>query len=267
MYWNRDQQQVLFFRWFARMGIYNFDIQLREPLKTHLGKVESWRWLTPSKNINTGSYFLKFSKWVKHMNAHGCDAYIRPHGETEQGVIFLDDLDIDKAVQVSKKYAACVVCTSKNNTQVWLATSRKLFLKERKAVQTIMKDLGYTDPGSVSGDHLGRLCGLKSQKRNCWVNLLTTTTGRKYSPPVPLPLSAPRGAACVSKLSQEAQSQSERDFGWAVGAFGAGRLLLEVERYLYLTAKQRGKRNPEMYARRTAINAYKAYQTSPASTL
>ena len=187
------QQQEQFFQWFAIMGIHRFDIQLRMPDPDSKSSQAGWRWLKPNLDVSIGSFFLKFAKWTRFMNSKGGDVYVRPHGEISHGVIFLDDLPVDKAIQVSKKYASCIVCTSENNTQVWLATDRKLSKAERKFVQSWMRSVGYTDPGSISGDHLGRLCGVRSQKRNCWVNLIETTFGQRYSPSIESPLSSPLG--------------------------------------------------------------------------
>ena len=267
MKWTPEQQQELFFRWFVKMGVHRFDIQMQEPDPSAESTTKSWRWLKPSLNISTGTFFLKFSKWVKFINAKGGDIYIRPHGEASHALIFLDDLSIEKALQISRKYASCVVCTSKDNTQVWLATDEKLSKIERKNTQSWMKGIGYTDPGSTSGDHLGRLCGVRSQKRDCWVNLLVTTSGTKYTPPLigdQPPISPPlRGEACASESlaaeastakstkNQKPQSQSERDFVWAMGAMRRGMLFSDVMDHLVASAKRRGKRNADLYAQRT----------------
>ena len=269
-----NQQQEQFFQWFARMGMSRFDIQLRMPAPDSEPSRDGWRWLRPSVNVSTGAYFLKFASWIRCMNSKGGDVYIRPHGEQPQGVVFLDDLSVDKAIQISKKYASCVVCTSENNTQVWLATDRKLSKNERKSVQTWMREVGYTDPGSVSGDHLGRLCGVRSQKRNCWVNLVTTTFGKRYSPDIGSSLSSPLGEACVSPspspkasfsgvaVSEKSTSDSEREFGWAMGALKHGVPMINVINHLTDRAKIRGKRRPEDYAKRTVMGAYRILHPS-----
>ena len=269
-----NQQQEQFFQWFARMGVCRFDIQLRVPapaLDTAPSR-EGWRWLKPSLNVGIGAYFLKYASWVRFMNNKGGDIYIRPHGDIPQGIVFLDDLPIDKAIQVSKKYASCVVCTSENNTQVWLATDRKLSKDERKSVQSWMRSVGYTDPGSVSGDHLGRLCGVRSQKRNCWVNLLTTTFGQRYSPNIEQPLSSPLGEACVSPSpsprfsgatrSERSTSDSEREFGWAMAALKHGVPMIDVINQLSVRARERGKRRPDDYAKRTVMGAYRVLHST-----
>jgi len=258
------QQQERFFHWFAKMGIYRFDLQLRVPSPDPESTTDSWQWLRPSLDISVGEVFLKYSKWIRFMNSKGADVYIRPHGEADHRTVFLDDLSLEKALQVSEKYAACVVCTSENNTQVWLATDKKLSKVERKSVQSWMRNVGYTDPGSVSGDHLGRLCGVRSQKRKCWVNLTTTTFGERYSPKIEQPLSSPMGEACVSPfpfregvVSGKRQSPSEHEFGWALGALKHGIPMINVINRLTALAKNRGKRQPELYANRTVMGAYR----------
>lgn len=258
------EQQEQFFHWFAQMGIHRFDLQLRQKLVHPQMDRGAWRWLRPSLDISAGAYFLKYASWTRHMNSQESDVYIRPHGEVKHGVIFLDDLPLDQALKVSKKYASCVVCTSENNTQVWLATDRPLSKIERKAAQSWMRSIGYTDPGSVSGDHLGRLCGFRSQKRGCWVNLTTTTLGDRYSPNIESPLSSPMGEACVSSSplpkmqdAEKQKSPSEREFGWAFGALKYGVPLDNVIKHLTSLARGRGKRQPDHYAKRTALGAYR----------
>jgi hypothetical protein len=57
-------------------------------------------------------------------NAHGSDIYFRPHGNTNHAVVFLDDVSVDNALKVAKKYTACVVETSPRNTQIWLGINK-----------------------------------------------------------------------------------------------------------------------------------------------
>jgi hypothetical protein len=186
------------------------------------------------------------------MNSKGGDVFIRPHGEASHGVIFLDDVPVSKAMTIAKKYSACVVCTSPGNTQIWLATDQKLDKQERKAVQQFFRGIGYTDPGSISGDHLGRICGVQSQKRDCWVNLLQTSLIKKYSPEVLATISCPEGQACA--LNNGA-SRSEVDFGWVLGLIRTGKSPIEVTQKLCDHARNRKKRNPQQYAERTVAKA------------
>jgi len=251
------QQQAEFFQWFSKMGVHHFDIQIRTPI-WQAGE-KTWRWLNPIYNISVGYYFLKLSPWLKYMNVGGADIYMRPSRDGHHPVVFLDDLSVERATIVSRKYSSCVVLTSENNTQVWVGIDRKLSKAERKTAQSQLRDLGYTDPGSISGDHLGRLCGVKSYKRDCWVNLLTTSLEKKYSPKLTHLSPARKGQACVSLLSmrpsQNGSSQSERDFGWATGLLKSGKTKESVVRDLLDTAILRGKGNPLLYADRTVNKA------------
>ena len=80
-------------------------------------------------------------------------------------------------------------------------------------------------------------------------------------------LSSPLGEACVSLpaiqgtsgsiKSEKSTSDSEREFGWAMGALKHGVSMTKVVNYLEAQAKKRGKRQPNDYARRTAMGAYK----------
>jgi RepB DNA-primase from phage plasmid len=242
--------------WFCSNGIHHVDLAIRVPKQPGIDyRSPDWSWRM-HRNIVTDEIQKSWQAWIRHMNATGSDIYIRPHGEGSFAFLFLDDLPLEKARRVATKYASCIVETSPGNTQVWLLTTACLSKGERAQAQQHLRDLGCTDPGSVSGDHFGRLCGLKSQKRQCWVNLSTISSARRYdvvltkSPPsFPLPEG---GRRCASSLSS---SQSERDFGWVCGRLRAGhqveQILLDLER----KATERGKKNPKQYAQRTVINA------------
>lgn len=245
-----EHQQSQFLKWFADIGVYSFDVQLRVPNSNH-----QWTWLPAHKNVSIGYYFLKLARWGRYMNSKGGDLFLRPHGEVAHSVLFLDDLPVDKAMRVADKYSACVICTSENNTQVWLATDRKLCKDQRKEAQSFLRDVGYTDPGSISGDHLGRFCGVKSQKRNCWVNLLTASHCGRYSPILPPNFSCPVGQACVSSSQAVGPSQSEQDFGWVIGMLKSGVSAREATERLEAKALHRNKRNPTDYAKRTIMKA------------
>jgi hypothetical protein len=254
MYVGPVQQQETFFWWFAKMGVFNFDLQLRTPSRTSSGEF-AWKWLSPVKNISTGYYFLKMARWARYMNLNGSDVFLRPHGEDKHGVIFLDDVPVKNALMVASKYSACVVCTSKDNTQIWMATDRKLSKNQRRAAQAHIRDLGYTDPGSISGDHLGRICGVMSQKRDVWVNLIATSFSGKYSAVTNSPVVAAEDQIRTSLNKAQHSSQSERDFGWVLGLLRSGISQEEVVRRLVACATQRNKSSPEQYAQRTVSRA------------
>ncbi len=281
------EQQKSFFDWFNIIGVETFDIHVRKP-KTSCEdyKTGDWFWLTNNENITAEYIKKKLLSWIRYENTKGSDIYFRPHKEGIHPVIFLDDIPIDKALKVAKKYTACVIETSSGNTQVWLATNKPLDKNFRKAAQSILKDLGYSDPGSISGDHLGRLCGVQSRKHNTWVNLLKTSKIKPWTPNFaksnslpPAPKHQPMfiktvnfvssntvnitiGGACGSKkldsITIYDTSDSAREWGWVLGMLENGLDPAMVTKKLVQAATQRGKRNPERYAKYTVKKALRA---------
>lgn len=241
--------------WFFTQGVSAVDIHLRCPKRTEAvyGNPEHWFWLTRHQNLslNRARHMMK---WCRHQNINGADIYIRPHRHEKQPILFLDDLSVHKAWKVAKKYRAIIVQTSMDNTQVWLSLTKALSEQERMSAQQYIASLGYSDPGSVSGEHFGRLCGLRSQKRDCWVTLLGESIMKRYAPPDCIPLSPPAGGACAKKKTS-GDSQSEKDFSWVLGSLRKGvsadRVLSSLER----SARERGKPSPFKYAERTVRKA------------
>jgi len=172
-----------FLNWFFLQGVHAFDIHIRKPKTPNEDyKTGNWIWLTHNENITLKYIQNKMLSWIKYENSNGADIYFRPYKDGVHPVIFLDDIPINNALKIAKKYTACIIETSLNNTQVWLSTNNPLDKSSRKAAQILLKDKGYSDPGSISGDHLGRLCGVKSHKHGSWVNLIQTSTVKPYLP-------------------------------------------------------------------------------------
>jgi len=252
-------------RWFERIGVRSIDIHLRVPKMAKAAyDGPHWFWITEHEDEPIETASLHLDAWLRFMNARGADIYIRPHGRQAQPVLFLDDLEIAKAVRISQKYSACVIETSANNTQVWLATESALTPSQRAYAQRHLCGLGYTDPGSISGEHLGRMCGMKSQKRHCWVNHVSSTEGRRYHPSwnTASP-SLPQGGPCASKTRTESLdlSSSAREFGWVLGRLRIGTPKEIVFRDLVRQAEARGKRASRGYATKTLENACKVLDT------
>ena len=251
-----DQIQT-FLAWFYRLGVNAFDIHVRMPLTPSEDyKKGNWIWITQHEGLNCEYIHSRLLGWIKQKNANGADIYFRPHKDGSHRVVFLDDVQTAQAIFILKKYGACVIETHPGNTQVWLSVDRALTKDQRKQAQIFLKNLGFTDPGSVSGDHLGRLCGLRSQKRKCWVNLLGTSDLRPWSPNLNwcsaqshLPL---RGGSCASQKSIPQSgcdtSDSGREWGWVMGMLRSGMDANVVTERLIEAATRRGKKNAEKYA-------------------
>ncbi|WP_297487002.1 DNA-primase RepB domain-containing protein [Ferrovum sp.] len=211
-------------------------------------------------------------KWAKWNNAkNGANAFIRPVPGDSHPWLLLDDLTVPIATGISQKYAAVVVETSRGNCQVRLLATINLTQAERASVQRQLAPKVNADPGSTAGDKWGRLAGFQNRKpgkEGWWTRLIADTTQVKprFDPERWL---SPPGGACDSAVFPEHRnpvhrgggaSDSEQEFGWAVGrlawfrnhrpdAFDA-----EVARMtsdILKRATARHKRNPEDYAART----------------
>lgn len=256
----RMQTQTML-SWFERVGIKSLDIHLRVPMRPGVRYEDpDWIFITEHEDTPIASVERDLAGWLRHKNASGSDIYLRPHGRVAQPVIFLDDIEINKALQISKKYSACVIETSPGNTQVWLATSKQLTSAERKVVQTHLCGIVHSDPRSTSGNHLGRLCGLKSQKHGCWVNYLFGSDGAPYCPTLTdQSPSLPHGDLWASRKKSPSLdlSTSAREFGWVLGRLRIGTPRQIVQSDLARQAEERGMRAPDRYAARTIENAIK----------
>jgi len=252
-----SQQTLLMLDWFIKNGVILFDVHLRIPkIREAEYRSADWIWLTEHEKISYEDVYMKLGNWLRYQNSQGADVFFRPHATVSHPVLFLDDVPIKKAFGVSERYSACVIETSSGNTQIWMLADRNLSKDERKNAQTYLSKLGYSDPGSVSGNHLGRLCGFKSQKRKCWVNLVRASSRSRYHPIIKN-TSLPLGGLCASEniLKKAHSSPSEREFGWVLGRLRSGVPLNRIEEDLLQASRQRGKRNPKVYTERTLKNA------------
>lgn len=249
-----------FLLWFSRQGVDFFDIHVRSPQTPDQDyKTGKWIWLTQHEAVCADQIMSRLMGWLKYKNATGSDVFFRPHKNGEHQVIFLDDISTSTAQAICKKYGSCIVETHPGNTQIWLKVDKKLSLEQRKQAQVQIKDLGLSDPGSISGDHLGRLCGFQSQKRKCWVNLVDTSKRQPWSPKLDTsPSLPPSGGFCAStnsSLIYHDTSDSGQEWGWVLGMLRAGLSPDRVTEKLIVTAQKRGKANAVTYAQYTVQKA------------
>jgi len=248
--------------WFDRLGVETFDIHVRMPrVPDQDYKTGEWIWLANHENLACDHIISRLVGWLRQKNANGSDIFFRPHRHGRHNVIFPDDVPKNRARAVLGKYGGCAIETHPGNTQIWLKVDRRLTTPERKQAQIILRDLGFTDPGSVSGDHLGRICGFVSQKRKCWVNLAGTSDMGPWKPVLEeaSPRLSPRGS-CASKKNDPRRpfrdtSASGREWGWVMGMPGSGMSFDIVLERLIAAANGRGKNNAAGYARRTVRKA------------
>jgi len=245
--------------WFTNLGVRQFDLAVQ---------TQTGAWLAPHQGLERDA-LEKLLPWCRAENARGSNVYVRPHRRDAIPVVFLDDVAVAAAIELSVKHHALVVETSSDRCHVWLATDRLLDERGRYQVQSALARRDFdgsplADPGSVSGDHYGRLAGFRNRKptRDCWVNLrLATSNGAPLRtaslalPPVH-PISTPRGhveAATAGKRS--ASSASERDWAQVLCRLERGDDPSIVERDLTSSAAARRGPDAQRYAARTVSQA------------
>jgi hypothetical protein len=254
------EQIRAFLAWFCNQGVTAFDIHVRTPRTPHEDyKTGNWIWLTNHENVTCVHIMSKLMGWLRQRNANGSDVFFRPHKSGRHNVIFLDDVPVNRARAVLRKYGGCAIETHPGNTQIWLKVDRELAPSQRKQAQILLRDVGFTDPGSVAGDHLGRICGFVSQKRKCWVNLVDTSDEMPWSPELRRTPPLPPGGFCASKKNVAAHyrdtSDSGREWGWVMGMLRSGMAPVIVTQRLVEAAAKRGKPNALRYAQYTVQKA------------
>jgi RepB DNA-primase from phage plasmid len=104
-------------------------------------------------------------RWLKRMNAHDHDVYIRPLGSV--GLILTDDLTESKIAQMKSDglSPALVVETSPANHQAWLRVSASPIPPElATAAARLIAERYGADMNSATRRHFGRLAGFTNRK-------------------------------------------------------------------------------------------------------
>ncbi len=117
--------------------------------------------------------------WARAENAQHADIYIRPARGHAWPLVFVDDVVVDRAQAVARAVDALLVETSPaGGCHVWLRCDRALTEDDQRQAQRWWVARLDADPGSISGEHLGRLAGFKNWKRGgCWVSVLAASRG------------------------------------------------------------------------------------------
>jgi hypothetical protein len=206
--------------------------------------------------------------WARAENVRGAEVYIRPARIYAWHILFLDDVPINTAVRVARKYDALVIFTSREGgCHVWLRCSQKLDEEARLSAQRWLAARIDADPASVSGEHLGRLAGFKNWKRGgTWVNAIEAThRGRCWLPAPALSCRQNEEDSRVRRpwrqrgrpapRSYGDQSESGREWGWVCGRLEAGCHPSTVYKELVERASSRRGTDTRRYAARTINRA------------
>ena len=204
-------------------------------------------------------------RWVRAENVRQAEIYIRPARAGTWPMVFLDDVDPGLAQRIAQKYAALVVNTSPaGGCHLWLCLTQALDQAHRYQVQRWLIPQVNADLGSVSGEHLGRLAGLRNWKRGgVWVNVVNPdprprpawdpTPALRSVPPIPRRTTPQPPQPCDHPGTDHSESGNE--WGWVCGALAAGIAPEIVYRQLLERASLRRGRDAERYARYTLQRA------------
>ncbi len=201
--------------------------------------------------------------WLRAENMRHAEIYIRPARHHAWPMVFLDDVNDELALRVAQKYAVLVVQTSPaGGCHLWLRLNQALDEPKRYLAQRWLIPKLNADIGSVSGEHLGRLAGMRNWKRaGVWVNVLNPDPPPRpaWDPTSALSqITAPPGRKTPpSQIPQNGvdHSESAKEWGWVCGALDAGIDPETVYRQLLERASQRRGRDAQRYARHTLRRA------------
>jgi hypothetical protein len=255
----RSIQSLL--KWFGEAGVPRFDLAIQR--RDRIGNAGAF--LAPcstrAEDLDPVQVEIRLA-WLRAENAQGSDIYFRPFRHQAWPMVFLDDLKPSLALKIAGKYRAAVLETSLGSCHLWLALASPLKEMDRTKVQRdlVIRLQGAADPGSISGDHWGRLPGFRNRKpgRNCWVNLLSLTDSRPYHPNPPPHLFTQGGPVVhpVRKRRQDDLDNSRLEWGWVCGCLENGIPASDVLQQLIERARRRrGDQDAIRYARYTVKKA------------
>jgi hypothetical protein len=231
--------------WWSSVGIGTVDLAVRRDDATMI-----WHRDVAPSNLPLA--------WARAENAHRADVYIRPARGHSWPLVFLDDLTPASAQAIARKYDTLVVHTSaQGGCHVWLRCTTALDEHERRTAQRWLAQRVNADPGSTSGEHLGRLAGFKNfKRRGVWVNVLDASLrSRPWRPQ--LDGTHARGGHLPPRTSASGTdtSASGREWGWVCGLLESGWNPDDVYFNLVEHARPRRGSDAERYARRTLARA------------
>jgi len=137
------------------MGVEAFEVGIRD----EAGKMLIRTW-SKEKTLDSLA-------WLKRENAKGADVYVRPAGESNSGLVLVDDLNRRQLARMKADgfAPASLTETSPDNFQAWVRIHDKPIppaLASAAAAELANRYGG--DPNSADWRHFGRLAGLTNQK-------------------------------------------------------------------------------------------------------
>lgn len=244
---------------------------------THLLFLDAWRRLALHRadlaiRTPTGAWRQVLDRpldqlpiaWARARNCNHCDIYIRPARGTPWPYIFLDDLPKPIACRLIAKHPGIAIHTSfAGGCQVWLALTSSIHEHQRTCLQRSLAKSLCADPASISGEHYGRLAGLRNWKRHgTWISLLATNF---QAQPLDLdicdrPDQTPPSASLPNPIRTcdgPDHSDSAREWGWVCGAIEHGLPIDLIRQRLHQQARTRRHHDTDRYVELTVRNATK----------
>lgn len=257
----RDHTEAML-RWWLRAGVDHADLAVRRPDGAML-----WHSDQPLARLPLS--------WARAQNVRCADVYIRPARGYRWPLVFLDDVPCATAASVARKYTALLVHTSAaGGCHIWLHCALPLDEDERRRAQRYLALRLGADPGSISGEHLGRLAGFKNCKREgVWVNVLKTSSLGPWKPASALAEKASShlrkrcsgGSPGLEGTGLVDTSPSGSDWAFTCSMLEAGCDPGLVQARLVDRARERRGTDAERYAKHTILSALRRLASSTPS--
>lgn len=241
------QTQHFLDRW-SQCGITHADLALRRPTGAW------WQQL----DLPLDQLPISFARAA---NCQRAEIYVRPARGRTAPFLFLDDLPTTVACRLIATTAGIAVHTSiPGGCQVWLALTKPIDENRRTELQRHLARRLNADPASISGEHFGRLPGLRNWKRGgCWVTIRATNLQSDRLDPEALLTeseTAPRtNPESFPSRTGGDRSPSAQEWGWVCGALENGLPLSEIRQWLIQRAIHRRGFDTERYVDLTIRNA------------
>jgi hypothetical protein len=240
----------IFLKTWRQFGIDKADIALRRP---------SGAWW---QSLNHDLDHIPLSL-ARAANCQRSDIFIRPARGLPWPYLFLDDLALPVAYRLIAAHAGIAVHTSPaGGCQAWIALTVPIQEHQRTIFQRILAAQLHADPASISGDHYGRLPGLRNWKRlGVWVTLRASNLRASALDPASLIEQASGGQTPPAIRTSQSTvpghdiSDSAREWGWVCGALEHGLPIEQVRQQLLLRARLRRGADAERYVELTLRNA------------
>lgn len=214
-----------FCRWFLSYHVDRFDLAVaRREEQGRQGPFLDPK-STGHRDLSLG-HLSRLLSWLRAENAQGAGIYFRPSRSGTWPLVFLDDIPTAFALRIARKYAVNLVETSPGRTHLWLATQVPLDVGQRAGAQKFLVERlkGLADRGSTSGDHWGRLPGMRNRKpaRDCWVNLRGQSHRQAWRPQLATQAPHRRQPTNPHPRAQPQTDPSSDEWGWVMGALENG---------------------------------------------